>query len=130
MKKMMIRHFNLSWNRLPLAYPITLLVLIIFQISLIGQTSTPPNFPESVVPPSPNAAALGKYGDIPVSLYTGTPNISVPLYNLKSKKMSVPVSLSYHASGIKVDDVASNVGLGWSLKRRRSHHQSGKGLTG
>lgn len=33
-----------------------------------------------VLPPSPNAAALGHYGDVPVSLYTGLPSITVPLY--------------------------------------------------
>jgi len=32
---------------------------------------------------SPNAASLGVYGDIPVSLYTGTPDISIPLYDIK-----------------------------------------------
>ena len=28
---------------------------------------------------SPNAASLGKYGDVPISYYTGAPNISIPL---------------------------------------------------
>ncbi len=68
-----------------------------------------------VVPPSPNVAALGKYGDVPVSLYTGVPNISIPLYEIKDGSLDLPISLSYHAGGIKVEEIASSVGLSWSL---------------
>ncbi len=63
--------------------------------------------PTNLFPPSPTAAALAKYGDIPVGYHTGTPNISIPLYEVKSKELSLPISLSYHASGIKVADIAS-----------------------
>lgn len=69
----------------------------------------------NVIPPSPTAAALGKYGEIPVSLYTGVPNISIPLYEINEGDIRLPISLSYHASGIKAEDAASWVGLGWSL---------------
>jgi hypothetical protein len=65
--------------------------------------------------PSANAASLGKYGDYPVSHHTGVPDISIPIYSVQEGDLSMPISLSYHASGIKVDDVASWVGLGWSL---------------
>lgn len=67
------------------------------------------------VQPAPNAAALGKYVDYPISYYTGTPDISVPLYNLKDGAAGVNVSLSYHPSGIRVSELASWVGLGWAL---------------
>lgn len=70
---------------------------------------------QSVTPPSPNAAALGKYGEIPVGTYNGLPEISVPIYQINSGKLQVPISLSYHAAGIRVEEVASNVGLGWNL---------------
>lgn len=69
-----------------------------------------------VIPPSPNAAALMKFADIPVSNYTGTPNIDIPLYTIQSGDISVPISLSYHASGIKLIEEASVVGLGWALQ--------------
>lgn len=64
---------------------------------------------------SPDAASLGKYGAIPVNLSTGIPGISIPFYEIKEGNISVPISLSYHAGGNKVDEVASWVGLGWSL---------------
>lgn len=72
-------------------------------------------YQKAIIPPSPNAAALGKFGSMPVSLHTGTPNISIPLYTLRGRELAVPISLDYHASGIKLEEVASNVGLGWSL---------------
>ncbi len=81
--------------------------------AVIGQSSSQ-QLPK-VVPPSPNAAAIQRYGDIPVSPYTGVPNISIPLYEVKRGNVSVPITLSYHASGIKVSDEASRVGLGWSM---------------
>ncbi|MBN9385776.1 MAG: hypothetical protein J0H74_33785, partial [Chitinophagaceae bacterium] len=70
---------------------------------------------QKIIPPSPTAAALGKYGDIPVGLYTGTPQIGIPLYTLKEGDIQVPISLSYYTGGVKVSEIASNVGLQWSL---------------
>lgn len=67
------------------------------------------------IPPSPNAAALVKSVDVQVGEYTGVPNISLPLYTIKSGDLSLPITLDYHASGIKVEQEASWVGLGWSL---------------
>lgn len=68
-----------------------------------------------VIPPSPNAYSLGIYGDIPVSQYTGIPNINIPLYKIDLGTIVMPIELNYHASGIKVAQEASWVGLGWSL---------------
>lgn len=64
---------------------------------------------------APTAASLGKYGDIPIGYNTGTPQISIPLYTVRSGSLSLPIGLSYHASGLKVQEKASWVGAGWSL---------------
>lgn len=90
---------------------------LLFCFSALAQAPAKDDNPSltRTVPPPPNAASLGKYGDIPVSNYTGVPNISIPLYEAKSGNLSLPVSLSYHAGGIKVEEMASWVGLGWSL---------------
>ncbi|MEO1519118.1 MAG: hypothetical protein AAFV95_29400, partial [Bacteroidota bacterium] len=69
----------------------------------------------SVMPPSPSAAGLAKYTDFPISYTSGTPQISVPIYTLSGRGIQVPISLSYHSGGVKVDELSSCVGLNWSL---------------
>lgn len=81
---------------------------------LLGDNNVTQYIPE-IVPKSPNTASLGIYGQIPVGYYTGTPEISISIYNLKLDGREFPINLSYHASGIKVAQEASWVGLGWSL---------------
>lgn len=68
-----------------------------------------------VVPPSPEAAQAFKFTEIPVSLYTGLPNIDIPLFQIESGGVTIPISLSYHARGIQVSEIASRVGTGWTL---------------
>lgn len=41
--------------------------------------------------------------------------VSVPLYELPGRKMSLPVNLVYNTRGIKVDAIASPVGMNWDL---------------
>ena len=82
---------------------------------LRAQTSDAQYFVPSVYPKSPNVASFTKYGDYQVNLYTGLPDISIPIYTIDAGGLKLPLTLSYHASGIKVTDVASWVGLGWSL---------------
>nr|WP_121271545.1 hypothetical protein [Pedobacter schmidteae] len=69
----------------------------------------------SVTFPSPTAAALGKYGEYPVSLYSGQVNIDVPLLEINSGKLSLPISLSYNSMAKKPSEIPGWVGLGWSL---------------
>ncbi len=71
--------------------------------------------PINVIPPSPEAAAIAKYGQIPVTYYNGLTNISIPLFELSSRDLTFPVNLNYHPSGIKVGEEATWVGLGWTL---------------
>ena len=64
---------------------------------------------------SPNAAALGKYVDFPINKHTGVPQISIPIYTLIEGPLQLPISMSYHAGGIKLNELSSWVGIGWSL---------------
>ncbi|GAA3596724.1 RHS repeat domain-containing protein [Flavivirga amylovorans] len=89
--------------------------LIVFALIILYSIRVQAQELPTIIPPSPNAASLAQYGEIPVSNYTGVPNISIPLYNIKSGDIELPISLSYHASGIKVGQEASWVGLGWAL---------------
>jgi hypothetical protein len=69
----------------------------------------------NIIPLSPNAAEMTRYGEIPVSNFTGIPNIGIPIYTVTSGELSLPITLSYHAGGNKVESIASWVGLSWSL---------------
>ncbi|MBQ4819030.1 hypothetical protein [Aquimarina sp. MMG016] len=86
-----------------------LLSLFFLGITVVGQ-----DLP-TIVPPSPTAFELGKYGEVPVGMFTGTANVSIPLYQYKTKNLSVPITLSYNSNGLRVDQMTSWVGLGWSL---------------
>lgn len=91
---------------------ISLLSLAIIPVFIAAQTKIGL---ESLVPPAPNAAELGKYGTIPVGTLTGVPEIGFPLYEVSSGSLKVPISLSYHAAGIQVNQKSTDVGLGWSV---------------
>lgn len=69
-----------------------------------------------VVPVSPTAASLGQFGYIPVGHYTGTADISVPLYEIALDGKKFPINIAYHASGIKVAQESGCIGLGWALQ--------------
>ncbi|SFM78524.1 YD repeat-containing protein [Chitinophaga sp. YR627] len=69
----------------------------------------------SLLPVSPNANSIMKYGDVPVTLSSGIPGINIPIHTVDENGLQLPISLSYHAGGIKVDEPASWVGLAWSL---------------
>lgn len=85
--------------------------LLFITLPLAGQQVQLP----TIIPPSPTAQNFMRYGEIPVDYSTGVPNIEIPIYTVKGRKLELPISISYHASGIKVRDVASEVGLGWVL---------------
>lgn len=104
--------------------------VVIFQIpcALFAQVDPALESLRNIVPPSPNASSLGKYSEWPVSLYTGLPNISVPIYELNGRNIKVPIDISYHASGNRVGDIASWVGLGWALNAGGVISRSVRGL--
>ena len=108
-----------------------LIVLVLFAGNILfsqnpGEENTlqTPN----VFPPSPTAASLGRVADIPVSLYTGSPNISIPLGSLNGRMLTVPVSISYSSTGVKVEEIPGWVGLGWNLNAGGVITRSMRGL--
>lgn len=67
--------------------------------------------------PQPNVSNASTYGKIPVGLFTGTPNISIPLYEFQLKdNIQIPVNLNYHIYNVKPNNLPSEVGLGWNLE--------------
>ncbi|RAI86693.1 hypothetical protein [Algoriphagus yeomjeoni] len=72
-------------------------------------------FRKMQVPPSPQMASLGQFGETPVNHSTGVANIGIPIHTVTVNGYSHNIGLSYHGGGIKVNQVSSNVGLGWAL---------------
>ena len=64
---------------------------------------------------SPEIANLGLYGKIPVSLFTGIPDISIPLYELKAGDFTLPISISYHLASVQPNRQYGVLGMGWNL---------------
>ncbi|WP_303315525.1 RHS repeat domain-containing protein [Flavivirga abyssicola] len=90
---------------------LSFLIFALFSTSIVlGQEKLP-----DIFPPAPTASELGKFGTYPVDLASGMPRIEIPLYTVTSGDISIPITLKYHASGIKVNQMPSWVGLGWAL---------------
>ncbi|AKK72221.1 hypothetical protein OK18_05825 [Chryseobacterium gallinarum] len=92
--------------------------------ALNGQSSAGADVAKSYVgdinqifPAAPTSNNLMKFEEVPVSYYTGIPDISIPLFNISTSNSKVPINiqLKYHPLNAKPDDKASETGLGWSL---------------
>lgn len=68
-----------------------------------------------ILPASPEPTQFVKAGMGKVSMSTGGANASVPLYTIKIKDFSFPISLSYSTQGLKADEASTRVGFGWVL---------------
>lgn len=84
--------------------------------ALFAQTPPVPEIklPE-ILPPSPDVAAFMKGGQLSTNMHTGAANASIPVYEIKMKGYSFPVSINYSANGYKPQENPSRTGIGWSL---------------
>lgn len=80
-----------------------------------GSSIPVPALDQGMISPSPNAASFATYGLIPVTLYSGIPSISLPVYTLKVGSLAMPITLDYDYNGFKPKEDASWTGLGWNL---------------
>jgi len=71
--------------------------------------------PLKVIQPSPTAASLGALREYSYELLFGTANITIPLYSINVNNNTLPITLQYTSTGVRVTDNAGWVGLGWSL---------------
>lgn len=93
-----------------------ILFLLLLSVShcLIGQSSYSTVASEYGLK-APDVAAFEAVNFFPLDEYTGRANVSIPIYEIDIDGIVVPISLSYNTGGIRVDDLASRVGLGWAL---------------
>ncbi|SDI61399.1 hypothetical protein SAMN05421846_110131 [Chryseobacterium taeanense] len=92
---------------------IEVLVATIFGSNAIfGQNIDTQQKNTDILPPvSANAYQLSKVSDIPMDLYRGKANISIPIYSIGLGGLNIPISISYNTGGIKLNEQASTVGL-------------------
>ncbi|MFE7250230.1 hypothetical protein ACFU8T_00005 [Sphingobacterium spiritivorum] len=96
------------------------LLIIVFNCSFLvlvnAQSSlTPPISRLDILYPSPTATELGKYGEVKPNLSNGAMQYSIPLLEVRDQNLTLPISLNYFSNGLKVDQLASNVGMSWAL---------------
>lgn len=88
-----------------------IIFLTIFLPSLAQQNGT-----DRIIPPSPTAASLGRYGDLQVGYYTGTASINIPIHTLVEGDIKLPINLSGSARAFTVSEIPGWVGAGFNLQ--------------
>ncbi|WP_321515378.1 BACON domain-containing protein [Marinifilum fragile] len=90
------------------------LFLIVMTINVYGQTNDF-SLPD-IIPPTPNASSMLIENNFTTNYYSGSVNVSFPIYNINCKGIELNVGLNYTGgNGIKVQEQATWVGLGWTL---------------
>jgi hypothetical protein len=90
-------------------------VLLILLANIVCAQINENNNLSTVMPANPSAFEFLKYSEVPISKYTGVSNILIPIYNIKSKGLEIPITLTYHSNGFRVNEEAGWTGLGWTL---------------
>lgn len=99
-------------------YGILMLFLVLKSVQIYGQQKIENNkyASQSILTSSPAASSIIVYGNTPVSEFTGTPDINVPIHQVSFKDLSVDISLQYHhANGSRPDVFPGPVGNGFLL---------------
>jgi YD repeat-containing protein len=100
-------------------------IILLIPYSILAQvTKDLPNY----FPVSPNAASFAKQGLFPVDYSSGKINISIPLYTIKTKELTVPIDINYNTAGIQLDELPSWLGLGWNLNAGGAVIRNVKGI--
>lgn len=99
--------------------PVRKCVLGVFVLFLVYQYATAQsnyiyNLPQ-VIKPSPQSEALTRYGDYPMVGYTGLTDITIPIHDVEGRKLSLPISMSFHASGRMANEINGILGMRWTL---------------
>ena len=65
---------------------------------------------------TPEMSALIRNALYPVNYSTGAVDISIPLYEIQSGDLKLPIVMHYRASGVKVSENSGWVGLNWQIE--------------
>lgn len=93
-------------------YKMKRLIILLFFVCILSANAQQMQ-PSDI--PTPTAASLGRYGDIPVSYYTGRANVSIPIHTLSVGGVDLPITLDYDGSGVQINTLPSWTGHNWTL---------------
>ena len=88
--------------------------LFINIILMFGQNG---NFAPDFNPKPPEVNSLLKFIETPVSHSTGLINFNIPIYEIKQGDINYKIDLSYNSSGVRVNERASWVGMGFGINQ-------------
>lgn len=63
----------------------------------------------------PQTWLMNMYGDYPVDLSSGLVDISIPIYEIKTPSLTLPITAKFHASGLRADEQIGTMGLRWIM---------------
>lgn len=81
------------------------------------------------IPPTPEMASLGKFGNISFEKSQGVASHSIPIYTINYDGVSIPLQLQYSSSGFRPSDAGSYLGLHWMLSGAGGISRDIKGQT-
>ena len=110
MKKKYLNNWQITLQRNSKSLIFAYCLFLLGNIASYGQNINVPNVK------TPTANAMETFGNIPVSLATGTPDISIPLHTVQKGNISVPISLRYHPGTASPVTQPGWVGMGWNLQ--------------
>ncbi|MBE6244535.1 MAG: hypothetical protein E7108_03315 [Bacteroidales bacterium] len=95
-----------------------LFLLLFFTLSgsshLLAQSSF--KFYDDISLPQTDAWNFVRQGEVSPSLYTGTINLSVPIYEYKDKDFTIPIVATYSSNGNTPNQLPGILGPGWNLE--------------
>ena len=106
---------SLYFREIALISRALIIITALCAIDSYGQGPSGPLDPNAIVPPTPSAMKMTEYFAQRPNMYTGTANVSVPLYTIDFDGWKLPMSLSYNATGVRPNEEAGDVGLGWAF---------------
>lgn len=84
--------------------------------------------PDPKMLPGGGSSASGMSGIYSPSLYDGSLNVNIPIYQYSTSGLNLGVALTYNTRGVKVDEQSSAAGLHWNIAAEGSIQRIVKGF--
>ncbi|MBR5907574.1 MAG: hypothetical protein IKZ50_04200, partial [Bacteroidales bacterium] len=94
------------------------LLFILINVVLVTRPSYAQSsfkFYDDISLPQTDAWNFVRQGEVSPSMYTGTINISVPIYTYKDKDFNIPIVATYSSNGNTPNQLPGILGPGWNL---------------